>query len=201
MSTHIQRGVGATTLPVSEDQRPSLRAMMGRFATGVTVVAARSGPLLAGMTANAVATVSIDPPLIVASLNRRSETHRAIIESHSFAVSILSVDQRAIAECFAQPITAAKVNRFCDAAWHEAETGSPILDGAIAYFDCRLVERHPGGDHTMFIGEIVAAGFEEAGEPLLYFGSRYRRLAADEPVVDEPVADEPLPDAPAADAP
>lgn len=180
MTSRIDRGIGAATVPISDEQRRWLRSMMGRFATGVTVVAARTGPLLAGMTANAIATVSIDPPLMVAILGQRSETHRAILESHSFAVSVLSVEQRPLAECFAQPTTADKLNRFCGAAWHEAETGSPILDGAIAYFDCRLVERHPGGDHTLFIGEIVSAGFEETGEPLLYFGSGYRQLAPTE---------------------
>ena len=162
-----------------EERGPWLRAMMGHFATGVTVVAARHGPLLAGMTANAIASISLDPPLLMAGINRRSETHVAIVGSHSFAVSVLGADQQAIAECFALPTTAAKLQRFCDVPWHEAETGSPILDGAIAYLDCRLSESHAVGTHTIFIGEIVAAGFEESGEPLLWFASRYRRMAAD----------------------
>lgn len=168
---------GSTVAPMNDEQQRWLRAMMGRFATGVTVVAARHGPLLAGMTANAIASVSIDPPLLAASISRSSETHGAIVGSHSFAVSVLSREQQALAECFAQPTTAAKLQRFCDAPWHEAETGSPILEGAIAFFDCRITASHPGGDHTIFIGEIVAAGYDEAGEPLLWYGSRYRRLA------------------------
>jgi flavin reductase len=165
---------------MKDDGGPSLRAMMGRFATGVTVVAARHGPLLAGMTANAIASISLDPPLLMASINRESETHVAIVGSHSFAISVLGAGQLAIAECFALPTTAAKLQRFCDAPWHEAETGSPIVDGAIAYFDCRLSESHPAGTHTLFIGEIVAAGYDESGEPLLWYGSRYRRMAAPE---------------------
>jgi len=164
---------------MDEDRGPWLRAMMGRFATGVTVVAARHGPLLAGMTANAVASISLDPPLLMASINRSSETHIAIVGSHSFAVSVLGDHQRAIADCFALPTTARKLQRFCEAPWHEAETGSPILDGAIAFFDCRLHESHPAGTHTIFIGEIVAAGYEEGGEPLLWYGSQYRRIAAE----------------------
>jgi flavin reductase (DIM6/NTAB) family NADH-FMN oxidoreductase RutF len=128
------------------------------------------------MTANAIASISIDPPLLMASINRNSETHVAVIGSHSFAVSVLAADDQAIAECFALPTTAAKLQRFCDAPWHEDETGSPILDGAIAYFDCRLTELHAVGTHTIFIGEIVAAGYEEGSEPLLWFGSRYRRI-------------------------
>lgn len=166
--------------PMTDAQQRALRAMMGHFATGVTIVAARHGPLLAGMTANAIATISIDPPLLMASVNRRSETHIAIVGSHSFAVSILSAGQQELAECFAQPTSAEKLRRFCDAAWHEAESGSPILDGAIAYFDCRLVAQHPGGDHTIFVGEIVAAGFEEDAEPLIWYGSGYRRLRPDD---------------------
>lgn len=164
---------------MAEDRATELRAMMGRFATGVTVVAARHGPLLAGMTANAIASISVDPPLLMASINRRSETHVAIVGSHSFAVSVLSAEQQPIADCFALPTTAAKLQRFCDAPWHEAETGSPILDGSIAYFDCRLHESHATGTHTIFIGEIVAAGYEDGGEPLLWYGSRYRRIAPD----------------------
>jgi len=162
---------------VTEEERRALRAMMGSFATGVTVVAARQGPLLAGMTANAISSISIDPPLLMASVNRSSETHAAIVGSHSFAVSVLSAEQQQLAECFALPNTADKLQRFCDASWHEAETGSPILDGALAYFDCRLNASHPVGTHTIFIGEIVASGHEERDDPLLWFASRYRRLA------------------------
>lgn len=165
---------------MDEPERRRLRAMMARFATGVSVVAARHGPLMAGMTANAIASISVDPPLMLASIGQRAETHKAIVGSHAFAISVLADDQQALAECFAQPTTAEKLTRFCDADWHEAETGSPILEGAIAYFDCRLIERHVGGDHTMFIGEIAAAGYREDARPLLWFASRYRRLAAEE---------------------
>jgi flavin reductase (DIM6/NTAB) family NADH-FMN oxidoreductase RutF len=155
-----------------------LRDLMARFATGVSVVVARHGPLLAGMTANAIASISIDPPLMMASIGKRAETHGAIIGSHAFAISILADDQRDLADCFARPTTAEKLTGFCGAAWHEAETGSPVLDGALAYFDCRLTERHDGGDHTIFLGEIVAAGFREDAEPLLWYASTYHRLQA-----------------------
>ncbi|MDQ2674129.1 MAG: flavin reductase family protein [Chloroflexota bacterium] len=153
-----------------------LRDLMARFATGVSVVAARHGPLLAGMTANAIASISIDPPLMMASIGKRAETHGAIIGSHAFAISILADDQRDLADCFARPTTAEKLTGFCGAAWHEAETGSPVLDGALAYFDCRLTQRYDGGDHTIFLGEIVAAGFREDAEPLLWYASGYHRL-------------------------
>jgi flavin reductase len=162
-------------MEVLEQRR--LRDLMARFATGVTVVAARHGPLLAGMTANAIASISIDPPLMMASISRRAETHGAVIGSHAFAISVLAADQRDLADCFARPTTAEKLTGFCGATWHEAETGSPILDGALAYFDCRLTARHDGGDHTIFLGEIAAAGFREDAEPLLWYASGYHRLA------------------------
>jgi flavin reductase len=152
------------------------RDLMARFATGVSVVAARHGPLLAGMTANAIASISVDPPIMMASIARKAETHGAIIGSHAFAISILADDQRALADCFARPTTAEKLTGFCGAAWHEAETGSPVLEGALAFFDCRLTARHDGGDHTIFLGEIVAAGFREDAEPLLWYASAYHRL-------------------------
>ncbi|HEU5325251.1 MAG TPA: flavin reductase family protein [Candidatus Limnocylindria bacterium] len=164
---------------MDEEERRRLRALMGRFATGVTVIAARHGPLLSGMTANAIASISVDPPLLLASIATKAETHTAVIGSHAFAVSVLADDQRELADCFAQPTTAVKLTRFCGADWHEAETGSPILEGALAFFDCRLVERHVGGDHTMFLGEIVAAGYREDAEPLVWYASGYRRLGAD----------------------
>jgi flavin reductase (DIM6/NTAB) family NADH-FMN oxidoreductase RutF len=160
-----------------ELEQRRLRDLMARFATGVSVVSARHGPLLAGMTANAIASISIDPPLMMASIARKAETHGAVIGSHAFSISILAADQQALAECFARPTTASKLTGFCGAAWHEAETGSPILEGALAYFDCRLLERHDGGDHTIFIGEIVAAGYREDAEPLLWYASGYRRLS------------------------
>ena len=163
---------------MDDDERRRMRDLLAHFATGVTVVAARNGPLLAGMTANAIASISIDPPVLMASIARKAETHAAIVGSHAFAVSVLAADQRDLAECFAQPTTATKLTRFCDAPWHEAESGSPILEGALAYFDCRLTEHHDGGDHGIFLGEIVAAGFREDAEPLLWYASEYHRLAA-----------------------
>jgi len=162
---------------MDESERRRLRDLMARFATGVSVVAARHGPLLAGMTASAVASISIDPPLMMASIARKAETHGAIVGSHAFAISVLADDQQELAECFARPTTAEKLTGFCGASWEEAETGSPVLEGALAFFDCRLAARHDGGDHTIFIGDLVAAGFREDAEPLLWYASAYHRLS------------------------
>lgn len=163
---------------MDDAERARIRGLFARFATGVTVIAARHGPLLAGMTANAIASISVDPPVLMASVAKRAETHRAIVGSHAFAVSVLATDQRALAECFALPITASKLTGFCDAPWHEAETGSPILEGALAYYDCRLTTSHDAGDHTIFLGDVVAAGYREDAAPLLWYASEYGELQA-----------------------
>jgi len=181
MRPAIRWRAGSPPPATSEEAWRRMRSMMGRFATGVTVVAARNGPLLAGMTANAIASISIEPPLMMASVNRRSETHTAVVGSHAFAISVLAAEQRPLAECFAQQTTAEKLKRFCDAPWHEAETGSPVLEGALAFFDCRLVDQYAAGTHTVFMGEVVAAGYREDAEPLLWFGSRYRSIGPELP--------------------
>ena len=176
-SSRIERvATGMPPPPMTPEQQRELRFMMGRFATGVSVVAARQGPFLSGMTANAIASISVDPPIMMASIAKHSETHTAILGSHSFAISVLAADQQPLAECFALRISADKLRRFCDAAWHEAETGSPILEDAIAYFDCRLMERYDVGDHSIFLGEIVAAGYREDAAPLLFFAGEYRHV-------------------------
>ncbi len=114
----------------------------------------------------------------MASIARKAET--MAIVGPCLAVSVLA-DDSARWPSAEQPTTASKVTRFCDAEWHEAETGSPILEGALAYFDCRLTEHHDGGDHAIFLGEIVSAGYREDAAPLIWYASGYRALAAPDP--------------------
>ena len=165
---------------MQDEERARLRTLMGHFATGVTVVAARHGPFMAGMTANAIATISIDPPLLMASIARKSETHGAVIGSHAFSVSVLADDQQELAECFALPTTATKLKSFCGADWHEAETGSPILEGALAYFDCRLTERHDGGDHTIFLGLLLSLDHSIGDDALLFAHGQFCQISQPE---------------------
>ena len=116
-STRIERAAtGMPPPPMTPEQQRELRFMMGRFATGVSVVAARQGPFLSGMTANAIASISVDPPIMMASIATHAETHAAILGSHSFSISVLAADQQPLAECFAQRVSADKLRRFCDAA-------------------------------------------------------------------------------------
>jgi flavin reductase (DIM6/NTAB) family NADH-FMN oxidoreductase RutF len=145
---------------------------MSRFATGVTVVTTRWQDRLWGMTANGILSLSLDPPLILVSIDRRNQMHASVSEGRCFAVNILTREQQDISHRFATR----GHKDFEEIALTTAETGAPILKDALAFVDCRLVEIVPGGDHDMFIGEIVA-GDIRVGEPLLFYSGAYSRLA------------------------
>ena len=149
------------------------RTIMGRFATGVTVVTMKAGETLWGMTANAVTSLSLDPPLVLVCVDRKTQTHGYLNEAGAFAMNILAEDQEEISNRFAKP----GPKEFSDLDYAEGETGAPVLRGTLGFVDCRLSEVISGGDHDIFIGEIVKGEDrgEEGGRPLLYFGG-YARL-------------------------
>ena len=148
------------------------RRIMGHFATGVTVVTAYLDGAIYGMTANAVSSLSLDPPLILVAVGKTAAMHASLTASRCFAVNILSEDQEHLSRRFAMR-GPKEVN---DLTWTKAESGAPILADALAWLDCRLADVLPGGDHNIFLGEILA-GDARDGAPLLYFGGKYRRLA------------------------
>ena len=145
---------------------------MGRFATGVTVVTTRYGEDISGMTANAVMSLSLDPPLILVSVNKSSNIHGYLTQGKCFAVNVLTSEQEDISRRFAAP----GPKDFLGLALTVAETGAPILADALAFVDCRLVEVVSGGDHDMFIGEPVAGDTQE-GAPLIFYGGQYTQLS------------------------
>ncbi len=160
-------------MPAGKDE---LRRVMGRFATGVTIVTSRLGEELHGMTANAVTSVSLDPPLLLVCVDRSADSHDIIERSGIFAVSILARGQEALSDHFA--IKEGDVaHRLDDVPHHTRSTGAPIIDGSLAYLDCRVVERYAGGDHTIYLGEVVDAGTLNDGEPLIFYQGRYTELA------------------------
>ena len=148
------------------------RKIMGQWATGVTVVTTDGEAGSHGLTANAVASLSLDPPLVLVAVNKRAATLEYLKTNRCFAVNILRLDQEAVSRRFATP----GPKDFSDLNITTATTGSPILADCLAYLDCRVFEILPGGDHEIFVGEIVA-GECQGGEPLLYFSGGYRRLA------------------------
>lgn len=154
---------------VSPEAHKSAAAL---FASGVTVVAARLGGELHGITVSGFASLSVSPVQVVALISRVSRLHDMIEQSGSFAVSVLADDQRALAEHFATRGRAPAPD-FGPVRHLIAATGSPILLGCLAYFDCKLERWHDGGDHGLFVGNVVAADADPARRPLLYFNRRY----------------------------
>ncbi|MAV34114.1 MAG: hypothetical protein CMJ59_01530 [Planctomycetaceae bacterium] len=150
------------------------RRIMGKFATGVTVASTRTGDDTWGMTANAVTSLSLDPPLVLLCVAREAQSHAKFTEAGFFALNILSADQQTISDRFAFK----GPKDFSDLETTVAETGAPVLTDALGWVDCRIVDTVTAGDHDMFIGEIVA-GAAKDGQPLLYFAGGYSHLAAD----------------------
>ena len=151
-----------------------LRDALGCFGTGVTVVTSvtpAGQPL--GFTANSFTSVSLDPPLILFSLARKSANLEPFQAAGKFAVNVLHIGQQPVAERFSRPAE----DRFAGVDWaYRVKGGSPILGGSLASFDCTTYAVQDGGDHVIFIGRVEHAWFEPHRDPLLYFRGRYRRL-------------------------
>lgn len=124
-----------------------------------------------GMTANAVTSLSLDPPLLLVAVDRRAQMHETLLASRFFAVNMLTEEQEELSRRFAMR----GPKEWSDLAVSTAVTGAPIFEGALAYVDCQLSEVLPGGDHQIFIGEIVG-GAIGSGRPLLYYRGKYARL-------------------------
>jgi flavin reductase (DIM6/NTAB) family NADH-FMN oxidoreductase RutF len=148
------------------------RKIMGQFATGVTVVTTDGEAGSHGLTANAVASLSLDPPLVLVAVDKGAATLDYLKRNRCFAVNILRLDQEHLSRRFAIP----GPKDFSDLYVTTAATGSPILADCLAFLDCRVADILPGGDHEIFVGEVVAGEYQ-GGEPLLYFAGSYRRLA------------------------
>lgn len=150
----------------------AFRRVLSNFATGVTIVSARDGDRLSGLTANAVASISLEPPLVMAAIDHTSDTHSVIERSGVFAINVLREQQEELSRHFASDLEA----KFAGIQPDYGATGAPILRDALAYLECRVVDTLTHGDHTIFIGEAVAAGDAGQGLPLIFFRSSYRRL-------------------------
>jgi flavin reductase (DIM6/NTAB) family NADH-FMN oxidoreductase RutF len=148
------------------------RRVMGQFATGVTVVTTRLGDDVHGLTANAICSVSLEPLLVLVCVDRSADSHDLLEKSGIFAVNILSHKQEDLSRLFAGP-TEEKVGRLEAMGYRTAATGAPIIEGCLAYLDCRIVAAYPGGDHTIFIGQVEEAEISEDGPPLIFFRGRY----------------------------
>jgi flavin reductase (DIM6/NTAB) family NADH-FMN oxidoreductase RutF len=144
------------------------------WATGVTIVTARSGDRIHGMTVSAFTEVSLEPPLVLVCVDRTSNTQPLIAEGGVFAVNILARDQEPLAKRFA--CVDAEDRRFVDLDCESGATGAPLLAGAVASLDCRLESAHESGDHIIYVGEVVGVHVSD-GDPLLFYKRGYCGLA------------------------
>jgi flavin reductase (DIM6/NTAB) family NADH-FMN oxidoreductase RutF len=150
----------------------SFRAAMGKLPTGVTVVTASGPQGPAGATANAVSSLSIEPMLMLACLDRGSRTLLAVQAANRFGISVLHAGQEAIAHSFATKAPVA--DKWDGVAWSEHD-GIPAIDGALAFVACDLRDVIAGGDHVIVTGEVTALETSE-GDPLVFHVGEYRPL-------------------------
>jgi flavin reductase (DIM6/NTAB) family NADH-FMN oxidoreductase RutF len=153
------------------------RQALSQFATGITVVTTRDAvgvPL--GLTVNAFCSVSLDPPLVLVSIDNRSEATAGLLASGVFGISILAEDQ----EDWSRRFAAGGPEKFAGVDLLAGLSGVPLIPGALAHVECRVASVYPGGDHTLYLGEVMDLNVAE-GRPLLYHNRGYRRLDAEEP--------------------
>ena len=153
-------------IPTSE----SFRAALGRFATGVTIVTARADDgSLVGLTANSFNSVSLAPPLVLWSLSRQSQSLPVFHDGTHYDINVLGAPQRELAQRFASR----GVDRWEGVAHHRGVSGAPILDGAVAVFECFNRSRYEEGDHIIFVGEVERCTHRTDIRPLLYHGGKF----------------------------
>ena len=157
---------------MSFDQR-EFRDALGQFPTGVTLITANpEGYAPFGVTANSFASVSLDPPLVLWSLQKSSDTFEAFNKSTHFTVNVLTSEQQALSNQYAK-----KHNHDLeDEHYRLGESGTPILDGAIVSFECEIDACHDGGDHIIMVGKVVAMTEVIAAKPLVFHAGQYREL-------------------------
>jgi flavin reductase (DIM6/NTAB) family NADH-FMN oxidoreductase RutF len=151
------------------------RGIIGHFATGVTVITTAAGDQLHGMTANAVSSLSLHPVMVLICVDKTTYTHRVLDQGGVFTVNILGEQQEGVSRIFAKK-GAPETGTLRGQAFHLGETGAPILDGCLAYVECRVVNVMEGGDHSIFLGEVVSEGVEEEMRPLLFYRGGYHTL-------------------------
>ena len=151
---------------------------LGHFATGVTVVTTWDDDAQpTGLTASAMSSVSLEPPLVLVCVSHKSQSYPSFKPGRTFAVNVLASDQEALARRFASSSLSGK-EKFEGVAYHKSPLGLPMIDDALAEFECTIVHAYPGGDHTIFVGQVEAldARGDKGREPLLYYRGRFGRL-------------------------
>jgi flavin reductase (DIM6/NTAB) family NADH-FMN oxidoreductase RutF len=165
-------------MPTSSDASPAaapfspedFRAALGQFTTGVTIVTARDADgRLIGLTANSFNSVSLSPPLVLWSLARQSSSMPGFLAASHYAINVLAADQRLLAERFARK----GIDRFDGTPWRPGLTGAPVIEGAVAVFECSHRSQHDEGDHLIFVGQVEHCRRRLGAAPLVFHGGRF----------------------------
>jgi 3-hydroxy-9,10-secoandrosta-1,3,5(10)-triene-9,17-dione monooxygenase reductase component len=156
------------------DLQRAYRDTIGHFASGVTIVTSSGSDGPAGLTTNAVTSLSLDPLLLLVCFELRSRTLAVVRASGRFAVNILPAGEQDLAAVFASKRVARE--KF-ESVTHATAHGLPVLDRALAWLACELRELHPGGDHVIGIGEVIGMGVGEPRPPLVWYRGRYTTTA------------------------
>lgn len=154
----------------------ALRHALGQFATGVTVVtldSGTSGPV--GMTMNSFGSVSLDPPLVLFSIDKSAYSFAAFTRARGFAVNVLRHDQQALADRFARSST----DKWAGVAFSRGYEGAPLIDDALAHFECAIWATYDGGDHLIFVCRVIRfTARDDETAPLLFYRGRYTTIPA-----------------------
>lgn len=151
-----------------------LRRVLGHFATGVTVITTKDKEGAPnGLTANAFMSLSLNPPLVLISVDKGATCYSCFELQNGFTVNFLSEAQEEISRCFATK----GADKFAGLNWHAGSNGAAIIEGSLGYVECKITQCHDGGDHTIVVGEIVNVS-ADGDRPLLFFKGKYQRLPA-----------------------
>lgn len=153
-------------------EQDTFRRVLGHFASGVTVVTVAHENTLHGITVSSFASLSLHPPLVLICIDKLVGSHATLQAAGHFAVNILAEDGEDLSRHFASR----EPDKFKGIAYQPGSNGDPLLDKALATIECRITQQADGGDHTIFMGEVLAAA-TKPGKPLIYYRSGYHELA------------------------
>lgn len=165
-------GGGVAASPI---EAADYRRVLGSFPTGVCIITAVHDGTPVGLAANSFTSVSLDPPLVAFCAADTSSTWPSIQAAGSFCVNVLAEDHEDLCRLFATK----GADRFEAAPWRKGVSGSPVLDGVLAYIDCTIEAEHQAGDHVIVVGRVVELGTGDAERPLVFYRGRYRALDPD----------------------
>jgi flavin reductase (DIM6/NTAB) family NADH-FMN oxidoreductase RutF len=158
-------------MPISGDH---FKYVMRQWASGVSIVTMQTEDRRHGLTVSGFLSISPEPPLVLISVGQELASDLLLQASGAYAVNFLRDDQHELSDRFAGRL--GETDRFAGLTTHTAATGAPIVDDCLAWLDCRVVTTHIVGNHTLFIGEVVAAGVNGSAKPLIYWSAEYRHI-------------------------